>query len=57
MKIDRVGHHPALALTYSRHIDSEIVNRDAELPTPAHVRGDLCTVNDVLTGQAGDVVA
>src|SRR5215813_5942596 len=54
MNIDRVGYHPALAVTHSRHIDSELVNRDAELSTPAHVRGDLRTMYDVFTGQAGD---
>src|SRR5215475_11006013 len=57
MNIDRVGYHPALAVTYNRHIDSGLVNRDAELPAPAHVRGDLRTMYDVFAGQAGDVVA
>src|SRR5262245_17846648 len=56
MKIDGVGHHPPLAFTHSGHIDSKAVDRDAELLTPAHVRGDLCTMNDVFTRQAGDVV-
>src|SRR5262245_2073114 len=57
MNIDRVGYHPALAVTHSRHIDPELGNRDAELSTPAHVRVDLRTMYDVFTGQAGDVVA
>ena len=56
MNIDRVGYHPAFALTHGRHIDSEAVDRDAKLFTPAHVRGDLRTVNNVLAGQARNVV-
>src|SRR5262245_15516731 len=56
MNIDRVVYHPAFALTHSRHIDSETVDHDAELLTPAHVRGDLRTVDNVLAGQARDVV-
>src|SRR5262249_61776821 len=57
MNVDRVGHHPSLAFTHSGHIDSKAVDRDTELLTPAYVRGDVRTVNDVFTGQAGDVVA
>src|SRR5262245_11675778 len=57
MNIDRVGYHPALAFTHGGHIDSKTVDRDAELLTPAYVRGDLRTMNDVFAGQAGDVVA
>src|SRR5215471_11587000 len=57
MKIDGVGNHPALALTHSGHVDPETVYGDAELLTPAHVRGDLRTVNDIFTRQARDVVA
>jgi hypothetical protein len=57
MNIDRVGHHPPLAFTYGGHVDSEVLDCNAELLTPAHVRGDFRTVNDVFTRQAGDVVA
>src|SRR5262245_37738559 len=57
MNVNGVGHHLSLAFTHSGHIDAKAVDRDTELFTPAYVRSDLRTVNDVFAGQAGDVVA
>src|SRR5260370_2592934 len=57
MRVDQARDHRAFAVTDGRHINSEAVSGDPELLTPAHVRGNLCRVNDVLAGKTGDVRA
>src|SRR5260370_2711834 len=51
------AYHLAFAIADARHVDFEAVERDAKLFASANVGHDLCTVDDVLAWQAGDVRA
>src|SRR5262245_6332249 len=51
------GHHRALAVSDTRHINREPVVSDAKFLTSAKVRCDLRAVDDVLAWQARDVRA
>src|SRR5262249_23623950 len=50
-----VRHHSAFALTYGAHVDSEISLRYPKLFTSPEMGSALCTMDDVLARQTGDV--
>ena len=55
MHLDQPRDHLSLAVAHRRHVHSEPLPRDAELPAAAHVRRHLSRMNHVLARQARNI--